>query len=107
MKYEPTAQPDNTDIGFLMMPYATDHDDTNWELVELVQDTLSTLSKSDQDALEGVFYQRKTYQELASDLGIKAKSHAWRKTDSAIKNLKKALLANEKFIEMMEEKYDL
>lgn len=107
MKYEPTAQPDNTDIGFLMMPYAYDHDDTNWELVELVQATLSTLSKSDQDALEGVFYQRKTYQELASDLGIKAKSHAWRKTDSAIKNLKKALLANEKFIEMMEEKYDL
>jgi DNA-directed RNA polymerase specialized sigma subunit len=90
-----------------MMPYAYDHDDTNWELVELVQATLSTLSKSDQDALEGVFYQRKTYQELASDLGIKAKSHAWRKTDSAIKNLKKALLANEKFIEMMEEKYDL
>lgn len=107
MKYEPTAQPDNTDIGFLMMPYAYDHDDTNWELVELVQATLSTLTKSDQDALEGVFYQRKTYQELASDLGIKAKSHAWRKTDSAIKNLKKALLANEKFIEMMEEKYDL
>lgn len=107
MKYEPTSQPDNTDIGFLMMPYAYDHDDTNWELVELVQAALSTLSKSDQDALEGVFYQRKTYQELASDLGIKAKSHAWRKTDSAIKNLKKALLANEKFIEMMEEKYDL
>lgn len=107
MKYEPTSQPDNTDIGFLMIPYAYDHDDTNWELVELVQATLSTLSKSDQDALEGVFYQRKTYQELASDLGIKAKSHAWRKTDSAIKNLKKALLANEKFIEMMEEKYDL
>ena len=53
MKYEPTSQPDNTDIGFLMMPYAYDHDDTNWELVELVQATLSTLSKSDQDALEG------------------------------------------------------
>jgi len=90
-----------------MQPFSVKHNETDWELIELVQEILSTLSEADQEALHGIFYQRNTYQELASELGIKAKSHAWRKVDSALANLKKALVKDERFIEMMGEKYEL
>lgn len=90
-----------------MQPFSVKHNETDWELIELVQGILSTLSEADQEALHGIFYQRNTYQELASELGIKAKSHAWRKVDSALANLKKALIKDERFIEMMGEKYGL
>lgn len=90
-----------------MQPFSVKHNETDWELIELVQGILSTLSEADQEALHGIFYQRNTYQELASELGIKAKSHAWRKVDSALANLKKALIKDERFIEMMGEKYEL
>ena len=90
-----------------MMPQAAVKTETNWELIDLVGDIMSTLSEADQEALYGIFYKRSTYQELASDLGIKAKSHAWRKVDSALANLKKALLLDERFIEMMGEQYGI
>lgn len=90
-----------------MQPFSVQHDETNWELIELVQEILSTLSETDQEALHGIFYQRNTYQELASELGIKAKSHAWRKVDTALANLKKALLLDERFTQMMGEQYDI
>lgn len=107
MKYEPTNKIGNSEIELLMSPFSVTHDDTNWELIDLVGDILSTLSEADQQALHGIFYQRSTYQELASDLGIKAKSHAWRKVDSALANLKKALISDERFIEMMGEQYGI
>lgn len=107
MKYEPTSKTGNTEIELLMQPFSVQHDETNWELIELVQEILSTLSETDQEALHGIFYQRNTYQELASELGIKAKSHAWRKVDTALANLKKALLLDERFTQMMGEQYDI
>lgn len=107
MKYEPTSKIGTSDIELLMLPFSVKHDDTNWDLIDLVSDILSTLSEQDQEALHGIFYQRSTYQELASDLGIKAKSHAWRKVDSALANLKKALIKDERFIEMMGEQYGI
>lgn len=90
-----------------MQPFSVQHSETDWELIELVQEILSTLSEVDQEALHGIFYQRNTYQELASELGIKAKSHAWRKVDSALANLKKALIKDERFTEMMGEIYGI
>lgn len=90
-----------------MQPFSVQHSETDWELIELVQEILSTLSEADQEALHGIFYQRNTYQELASELGIKAKSHAWRKVDTALANLKKALIKDERFIEMMGEIYGI
>lgn len=88
-----------------MMPMADAPPEANWELIELVSEILSTLDEADQEALHGIFYERKTYQDLAKDLKIKAKSHAWRRTDAALKNLKKALLQNERFIELIGEQY--
>lgn len=90
-----------------MQPFSVQHSETDWELIELVQEILSTLSEADQEALHGIFYQRNTYQELASELGIKAKSHAWRKVDTALANLKKALIKDERFTEMMGEIYGI
>ena len=107
MKYEPTSKTGNTEIELLMQPFSVKHNETDWELIELVQEILSTLSEADQEALHGIFYQRNTYQELASELGIKAKSHAWRKVDSALANLKKALVKDERFIGMMGEQYEI
>ena len=107
MKYEPTSKTGNTEIELLMQPFSVKHNETDWELIELVQEILSTLSEADQEALHGIFYQRSTYQELASNLCIKAKSHAWRKVDSALANLKKALIKDERFIEMMGEQYGI
>jgi DNA-directed RNA polymerase specialized sigma24 family protein len=102
MKYEPTNPIGGqaSEIEWLMMPFADPPPEANWELIELVGDVIATLDPADQDALHGIFYERKTYQELAEDLNIKAKSHAWRRTASAMDNLKKALLENEKFIEI-------
>lgn len=107
MKYEPTSKTGNTEIELLMQPFSVQHSETDWELIELVQEILSTLSEADQEALHGIFYQRNTYQELASELGIKAKSHAWRKVDTALANLKKALIKDERFTEMMGEIYGI
>lgn len=107
MKYEPTNPLGNTDIEWLMMPFADAQQETDWEIIDIISDVLSTLSESDQQALHGVFYERKTYQEVADDFGIKAKSHAWRKTDTALKNLKKALLADARFIQSIGEKYGI
>ncbi len=90
-----------------MQPFSVQHKETDWELIELIQEILSTLSEADQEALHGIFYQRNTYQELAKELGIKAKSHAWRKVDSALANLKKALIKDERFVEMMGETYGI
>jgi len=89
-----------------MMPYGEAPAEANWELIDVVSQVLSTLSEDDQDALHGIFYERKTYQELAKDLNIKAKSHAWRRTESALKNLKKALMENEQFRTVTGGNYD-
>jgi DNA-directed RNA polymerase specialized sigma subunit len=107
MKYEPINPQGDGLIEWLMMPFAETKPETDWELIDLISDVLSTLSESDRQALHGVFYERKTYQEVAEDFGIKAKSHAWRKTDTALKNLKRALLADDKFLELMGEKYGI
>ena len=106
MKYEPTrSNSNNTELEWLMMPFADAPPETDWELLDVVAETVATLSEADQAALHGIFYDRKTYQDLATDLGIKAKSHAWRRTETALNNLKKALAENETFREIIGERY--
>ena len=104
MKYEPIEPLGDGLTEWLMMPFAETQPETDWELIDIISSVLSTLSEADQKALHGVFYERKTYQEVAEDFGIKAKSHAWRKTDTALKNLKRALLADDTFVQSIGEK---
>ena len=56
------------------------------------------MSPQDQQALQGIFYDRHTYEELAPILGTKAKSHAWRKTNKALDNLMLKLVTNKTFM---------
>ncbi len=103
MKYDPTNKLGISEIELLMMPY-TDTDITdlepNWELVDAVTQAMSMLTEEEQWVLYRMFYDRVTYEELKNNLGIKAKSHAWRKTRLALESLKTELLKNPLFEKM-------
>lgn len=101
MKYEPKSPLGHTDIELLMQPFmydsASDYE-PDWNLMDIVSESILQLSTQDQSALQAVFYDRLTYEELAPVLGTKAKSHAWRKTNRAIQNLHKKLQENKTFM---------
>ena len=70
---------------------------TDWELIDIVQGVFDTLDDADKEILNEIFFQQNTYEVAKTNIGIKAKSHAWRKTRRALNNLKKALLEHETF----------
>lgn len=99
MKYEPTARQGASFYEILMQPFM-DNDmsaPTDWELIDLVQEVFDTLDDADKEILNEIFFQQNTYEVAKTNIGIKAKSHAWRKTRRALNNLKKALLEHETF----------
>lgn len=103
MKYDPTNKIGISEIELLMMPYIdTDITDLepNWELIDAVTQAMSMLTEEEQWVLYRMFYDRVTYEELKNNLGIKAKSHAWRKTRLALESLKTELLKNPLFEKM-------
>lgn len=99
MKYEPTARQGASFYEILMQPFMDDDMSapTDWELIDLVQEVFDTLDDADKEILNEIFFQQNTYEVAKTNIGIKAKSHAWRKTRRALNNLKKALLENETF----------
>lgn len=106
MKHDP---PDKNIGSFsaieeIMHPFYEPPPDPDWDLLEIVADCMHELSDNDQQALYGVFYDRTTYEQLADTLGIKAKSHAWRRTQQALENLKAKLLEHPAFADRS--KYD-
>ena len=70
---------------------------TDWELIDLIKTVYDTLESQDKEILNEIYFQQNTYETAKKNIGIKAKSHAWRKTRRALENLKKALLKNETF----------
>jgi DNA-directed RNA polymerase specialized sigma subunit len=99
MKYEPTARQGVSFYEILMQPFM-DNDMsafTDWELIDIVQEVFDTLDDADKEILNEIFFQQNTYEVAKNNIGIKAKSHAWRKTRRALNNLKKALLQHETF----------
>jgi DNA-directed RNA polymerase specialized sigma subunit len=99
---------DPDSIEWLMMPHQVvvpliDND----ELIELVRELLSTLDDIDQQMIQLIYYERKTFQEAAQIIGIRAKSHAWRKTKAAMKKLESTLRSNAGLMEILEKKYDI
>jgi DNA-directed RNA polymerase specialized sigma subunit len=99
MKYEPTARQGASFYEILMQPFM-DNDmsaPTDWELIDIVQEVFDTLDDADKEILNEIFFQQNTYEVAKTNIGIKAKSHAWRKTRRALNNLKKALLEHETF----------
>lgn len=79
----------------------------NDEMVDLVRTILSSLDAIDQQMIQLIYYERKTFQEAAQIVGIRAKSHAWRKTKSAMDKLENALRSNAQLMEMLEKKYEI
>jgi DNA-directed RNA polymerase specialized sigma subunit len=99
---------DPDSIEWLMMPNETERPVVdNDEIINLVKDTLSSLDDIDQQMIQLIYYERKTFREAAQLVGIKAKSHAWRKTKSAMEKLEMALRSNANLMELMEKKYEI
>lgn len=88
-----------------MQPFSPDETDTDWELVDIVSAAYDKLSDDDKQVLHEVFYARSTYEETAENIGIKAKSHAWRKTHRALGNLRNNLVADDNFRRKYGQKY--
>lgn len=106
MKYEPRAKVGKTLVEFLMAePFYQQDADTDWELVDIVTECYDALSEQDRQVLHEVFFLRSTYEDTAKNIGIKAKSHAWRKAHKALNNLREILVTNERFVELYGHKY--
>ena len=94
MKYEPPSKLGQTEIELLMMPFnnlSAGDLDPDWDLLDAVTECVSMLNEKEQTIIYGLFYDRLTYEELKSVVGVKAKSHAWTKAKTALENLKKIM----------------
>lgn len=78
----------------------------DWEMLDIVAETVDSLSPQDRDIIIGTYYMRMTFEELAAHIGTKAKSHAWRKHKQALENFGKALESNPKYIEYWRKRND-
>lgn len=101
MKYEPKSKP-KSEMEALMLPFVYDFDDgtSKDELLDIIQETIGLLTEEDRTIIAEIFYLRKTYEELAGTLNLKAKSHAWTKTKTALDRLKVLLKQNARFMEI-------
>lgn len=90
----------------LMQPFMYDSPEDyqpDWELLDIIAETVESLSPQDKEIIIGVYYMRMTFEELAAHIGTKAKSHAWRKHKQAMENFTFRLKTNPRFIQYMEE----
>lgn len=106
MKYEPASVVGRSLLELLMAePFHQQSPDTDYELVRIVTECYDELSDADRLILHEIYFLQNTYEESAGNVGIKAKSHAWRKTRKALDNLKEKLLNHEEFIALYADKY--
>lgn len=90
MKYEPMASVGMSDIEELMQPYWERPPAPDWDLLDIVSEVVHALKEPHRTIIQLVFYDRLSFSELAEALGIKAKSHAWRKAQRAVAEFKTA-----------------
>jgi DNA-directed RNA polymerase specialized sigma24 family protein len=74
-------------------------DDTNWEMIELVAETLQTLETEHKLLLDMRFYHRYPYSKITALMGYSSKSVAWYNVQRALDQLRAALVANKEIIE--------
>lgn len=77
----------SSETDYLMQPGQYKYED-NEDIIEAVMECVEQLNESDKELVYSVFYERMTYEELKDVAGVKAKSHAWKKTMTALENLK-------------------
>ena len=95
------------DIEWLMQPLIYENPEKeSLELSELMSDIMNSMDEVDQEMLQLIYYERKTFQEAAQELGLKAKSHAWRKTKVALDKFADAVKNSPHIMELLNKKYD-
>jgi DNA-directed RNA polymerase specialized sigma subunit len=96
------------EIEWLMQPDEPEHNMANdWQMIDAIGEIVASLDATDQRMIHLIYYERKTFQEAAKEIGILAKSHAWRKTKSALKKFETALRNNKELMELLETKYGI
>lgn len=108
MKHDPIKKlgPNASFMEVLMMPFAYEGEGIlngpDWDKIDAVRECIDELKPEEQWVIYEIFYDRNTYEGLAANLGIKAKSHAWRKTKLALDSLRKKLEQHPLFTESKE-----
>jgi DNA-directed RNA polymerase specialized sigma subunit len=98
----------SNEIEWLMQPNATANDfDDDIVLYDAIAETVASMDATDQQMIYLIYYERKTFQEAAREVGISAKSHAWRKTKSAVNKLEILLKQNPVIMEILNSKYGI
>ena len=96
------------EIEWLMQPYEAVHDfDDDIVLLDAIAETVASMDATDQQMIYLIYYERKTFQQAAKAVGISAKSHAWRKTRSAVNKLEILLKQNPAIMEILNKKYGI
>ncbi len=109
MRYEPTSKAGTSQYELLMQPFMYDSPEDyepDWDLLDIITETVELLSPQDKEIVVGVYYMRMTFEELAEHIGTKAKSHAWRKHKQALDRFTQLLQENPKFIEYNRRHHD-
>ena len=96
------------EIEWLMQPYEVDNDyEDDIVLLDSIAEMVASLDATDQHMIQLIYYERRTFQEAAALVGISAKSHAWRKTKSAVNKLEKLLKESPAIMEILNKKYGI
>ena len=94
------------DIEWLMQPNIYENPEKeSLELSELMADVMYSMDETDQEMLQLIYFERKTFQEAAQQLGLKAKSHAWRKTQSALDRFAETIKSSPQIMGILNNKY--
>jgi DNA-directed RNA polymerase specialized sigma subunit len=98
----------SNETEWLMQPNATANDfNDDIVLYDAIAETVASMDATDQQMIYLIYYERKTFQEAAREVGISAKSHAWRKTKSAVNKLEILLKQNPVIMEILNNKYGI
>jgi DNA-directed RNA polymerase specialized sigma24 family protein len=69
-------------------------DDTDWEMIELVAQTLEKLNEENRALLDMRFYHRYPYSKITALMGYSSKSVAWYSVQRALEELRSELTKN-------------
>lgn len=93
---------------WLMQPNAPEHEPSDPdEIVAILREVLSTLDSTDQRMIHLIYYEQRTFQEAARQIGLRAKSHAWRKTKAAMERFGETLRNNPRLMEILKDRYGI
>ena len=66
--------------------------ETNWTLIDIVNETVHSLAETDRMLLQLHFFERKSYNQITEIMEYSSKSVAWYAMQKALGNLERKLL---------------